>query len=113
MVFNTNIISSFLFFNERILSMTDPYISATTKKRFIVYYKANHHYDVAKSMLVMITPKEGNVEIRVSRAKTIRDVEIFKHSICRILKLYNDERKNIQNLYKDILPQSDYAKEKK
>ena len=113
MVFNTNIISSFLFFNERILSMTDPYISATTKKRFIVYYKANHHYDVTKSMLVMITSKEDNLEIRVSRAKTMRDVEIFKHSICRILKLYNDERKNIQNLYKDILPQSDYAKEKK
>jgi len=96
LITNNKLVSSFLFMNES----NKP---SSIKKKFFVHYYPHQIKNIEKSLTFIITPLDKGIHITVQKAKDLHQIEQFRNIFAKILNIYNKERKNIENIYSNLI----------
>lgn len=110
MINNTDVFRYFLFLNERQQKFKEGYRSAITKKRFMFYYEPRQNYSTLNALSITITPYNSDdddtswIDIRVSRAENLQQINSFREIISKLLRIYLDHHDEIIKEYEELLP---------
>lgn len=109
LISNFGIFKYFFFFNER-SQYFKKYKSAITKPRFSFYYSPGQNFDIKSSITIIVTPQisetEEWIDVRVSRATNLRQIENFMAVFSKTLSIYETERDRVVKEYSNLLPSS-------
>ena len=109
MISNSSIFSYFLFFNENPPDSRFKYKTALTKERFMFHYEPEQSGTSPKALSIVITPqgldKPGDeyIEVRVKKALSFHQVEIFQYIFSRLLRIYFNDYESVISEYANIL----------
>lgn len=97
MISNNHIFSHFFMLDEQRKSSLE-------KKRFVYYYKFREYVNASNSLTITMTdsPILVKTDVRVSRAKSNKQIEQFILLFSYLTSLYNKNYQNIVNYYKKL-----------
>ena len=110
MISNSSIFSYFFFFNENPPDSKGKYKTAITKERFMFHYDPQQTGPSPRALSIVVTPQifeetgEGWIEVRVRKALSRHQVEIFQYVFSRLLRIYFNDCKTVISEYANILP---------
>ena len=113
MVCNNEVMNKFLFFNERTKTVIE-------KDRFSFYFFTSK-LNVNDALTITVTPyvdEDEWIDVRISRATNIQQVQAFQKLFAKFLRLYLDDQQKVMREYAKYLPNaktlfSKYVKQKK
>ena len=105
MVMNDSTIRQFFFLSERLKTVLE-------KDRFYVYYEPQHSGSVDSALTITITPqidasKNRYMELRISKARNIQQVEAFRYTLSQILALYEKKKGAVVDDYSQVIENFD------
>lgn len=108
MIMNNETVNYFFFMNEKEQSVSD-------KKRYWIYYSPKQSGDIEDSLTITITPESDEIlgywiEVRISRAKTLQEIDYFIRVFSAVLELYKKESNRIIGEYGKIMGKNEAEK---
>ncbi len=100
MIMNNKTVAHFFFMNE-----TDQ--SVSEKRRYWLYYSPEQTGDVENALTISITPESDGseywIKVRISRAKTLQEINSFIRVFSSILGLYKENSEKVMAEYGKII----------
>lgn len=101
LIFRHPTMSYFLFYNEK-SQLQD------LKQKYIFFYEPNHHFDNTNSIRVSFiqdkNQKTDTIRIRLSKVRTLEEIDSFAYIFARLMSLYQEEKDWSISYYEKYYP---------